>query len=161
MKNLLRKIESAATMARTYIESRIYSASDPYTLAIASYALTLAKSFYSDIVLAKLNSQATIKGNHLLFLYQNKFIFKNNREKFPQNSQSMYSVENCKTRHQIETEGGSLESRIGRLIKGIKHGTGAPVNQELCFFFFLEISPELFIKGHVQDRQKKRPLNIS
>ncbi|KAM4608160.1 C3 and PZP-like alpha-2-macroglobulin domain-containing protein 8 [Discoglossus pictus] len=48
----------AVSKAKLYLESHLFSADDPYTTALTSYALTLLHSTYAPVALKKLNGMA-------------------------------------------------------------------------------------------------------
>ncbi|XP_072260760.1 C3 and PZP-like alpha-2-macroglobulin domain-containing protein 8 isoform X2 [Pyxicephalus adspersus] len=48
----------AVSKAKEYLESHMYSADDPYTTALTTYALTLLRSTYASAALRRLNSMA-------------------------------------------------------------------------------------------------------
>lgn len=48
----------AVSKAKEYLESHLYSADDPYTTALTTYALTLLRSTYASAALRRLNSMA-------------------------------------------------------------------------------------------------------
>ncbi|XP_063770568.1 C3 and PZP-like alpha-2-macroglobulin domain-containing protein 8 isoform X2 [Pseudophryne corroboree] len=48
----------AVSNAKVYLESHLYSADDPYTTALTTYALTLLRSTYAPVGLRRLNSMA-------------------------------------------------------------------------------------------------------
>ena len=56
------KIKGAITKASAYIEAQIPTTTDDYTLAIGSYALTLAKRTSATQAFQKLNQDAIVKG---------------------------------------------------------------------------------------------------
>ena len=62
------KINTSAAKALGYLEAKISSLTDSYVLAIASYALKLAKSSAFATAFAKLNNDAIVKGNIYIML---------------------------------------------------------------------------------------------
>ncbi|KAG9486397.1 hypothetical protein GDO78_006660 [Eleutherodactylus coqui] len=51
----------AVSKAKVYLESHLYSANDPYTTALTTYALTLLRSTSAPVALRRLNSMAITK----------------------------------------------------------------------------------------------------
>ncbi|XP_069818383.1 C3 and PZP-like alpha-2-macroglobulin domain-containing protein 8 isoform X2 [Dendropsophus ebraccatus] len=51
----------AVSKAKVYLETHLYSANDPYTTALTTYALTLLRSTYASVALRRLNSMAITK----------------------------------------------------------------------------------------------------
>lgn len=58
----------AVSKAKEYLESHLYSADDPYTTALTTYALTLLRSTYASAALRRLNSMAITQGNWTIFI---------------------------------------------------------------------------------------------
>ncbi|XP_053558866.1 C3 and PZP-like alpha-2-macroglobulin domain-containing protein 8 [Bombina bombina] len=48
----------AVSRAKSFLESHLFSADDPYTTALTAYALTLLRSTYASVALRKLNGMA-------------------------------------------------------------------------------------------------------
>ena len=66
MQSFQQKINTAAAKAQAYLEAQISAVTDDYVLAIASYALKLAKSSAFTTAFAKLNNDAIVKGNKII-----------------------------------------------------------------------------------------------
>ena len=62
LQSFQQKINTAAAKAQHYLESQIASVTDDYVLAIASYALKLAKSTSFTTAFAKLNNDTIVRG---------------------------------------------------------------------------------------------------
>ena len=62
LQSFQQKINTAASKAQHYLESQIASVTDDYVLAIASYALKLAKSTSFTTAFAKLNNDTIVRG---------------------------------------------------------------------------------------------------
>ena len=62
LQSFQQKINTAAAKAQHYLESQIASVTDDYVLAIASYALKLAKSTSFPTAFAKLNNDTIVRG---------------------------------------------------------------------------------------------------
>lgn len=60
---MAQRIQTASHKAVTYLEGRVSQLTDDYALAIASYALALAKSGSATSTFTRLNNDAVVKGN--------------------------------------------------------------------------------------------------
>lgn len=58
--------EDALTRSIQYLETELPSMTDPYEIAITSYALSLAKSPQATVAMDKLQSLATVEGNTIV-----------------------------------------------------------------------------------------------
>lgn len=62
MSSVLQEEKVAVAKAKDFLESNTYSAEDPYTTALAAYALALLRSPYAPLALRRLNHMAITQG---------------------------------------------------------------------------------------------------